>query len=85
MKKLVPILIMLAATLIWYGFKSVKAKTVSETSSGMPATNLTGADLTGANLAGVSLDGVSSAIPPCLMERSIIQVVKINVYNYEMA
>jgi uncharacterized protein YjbI with pentapeptide repeats len=58
MKKLVPIVIMLAATLIWYGFESVKAKTVSETSSDMPATNLTGADLTGANLAGVSLDGV---------------------------
>ena len=58
MKKLVPILIMIVATLIWYGFENVKATTVSEASSDLPATNLTGADLTGANLTGVSLDGV---------------------------
>jgi hypothetical protein len=60
MKKLVLIIIMVAATFFWYGFggKSVTAKTGSETSSDMPPTNFTGADLTGANLGGVSLDGV---------------------------
>jgi uncharacterized protein YjbI with pentapeptide repeats len=60
MKKLFLIIIMVAATFVWYGFegKSVTAKTGSETSSDMPPTNFTGADLTGANLGGVSLDGV---------------------------
>jgi uncharacterized protein YjbI with pentapeptide repeats len=60
MKKLVLIIIVIAATFIWYGFedKSVTATTGNETSSDMPPTNFTGADLTGANLGGVSLDGV---------------------------
>ena len=60
MKKLVLVIIMIAATFVWYGFegKSVTATTESETSSDMPPTNFTGADLTGANLVGVSLGGV---------------------------
>ena len=60
MKKLVLIIIVIAATFVWYGFegKSVTATTESETSSDMPPTNFTKADLTGANLGGVSLDGV---------------------------
>jgi uncharacterized protein YjbI with pentapeptide repeats len=58
MKKFVAIVVIVAATLVWYGFESVKATTVSEPNSDMTATNLTGADLTGANIAGVSLDGV---------------------------
>ena len=60
MKKLVLIIIMVAAAFIWYGFQGqgVKATTGSDTSSGMPPTNFTGADLTGANLGEVSLDGV---------------------------
>jgi hypothetical protein len=60
MNKLVLIIIVLAATFIWYGFegKSVIATTGSEASSDMPPTNFTGADLTVANLGGVSLDGV---------------------------
>jgi uncharacterized protein YjbI with pentapeptide repeats len=60
MKKLVLIIIVIAATFVWYGFegKSVTATTGSETSSDIPPTNFTGADLTGANLTGVSLDGV---------------------------
>ena len=59
MKKLI-LIIMVAATFVWYGFQgeSVKATTGSETSSDMPPTNFTKADLTGANLGGVSLDGV---------------------------
>ena len=60
MKKLVLVIIVIAATFIWYGFQgqNVKATTVSETSSDIPPTNFTGADLTGATLGGVSLDGV---------------------------
>ena len=60
MKKLVLVIIVIAATFVWYGFegKSVTATTESETSSDMPPTNFTGADLTGANLGEVSLDGV---------------------------
>ena len=60
MKKLVLVIIVIAATFVWYGFegKSVTATTESETSSDMPPTNFTGADLTGANLGRVSLDGV---------------------------
>ena len=60
MKKLFLIIIVIAASLFWYGFQgnSVKATAGSKTSSDMPPTNFTGADLTGANLAGVSLDGV---------------------------
>ena len=60
MKKIVLVIIVIAATFVWYGFegKSVKATTGSETSSDMPPTNFTGADLTGANLGRVSLDGV---------------------------
>ena len=60
MKKLVLVIIVVAATFVWYEFngKSVHATTESETSSDMPPTNFTGADLTGANLGGVSLDGV---------------------------
>ena len=60
MKKLVLVIIVIAATFVWYGFegKSVTATTGSETSSDMPPTNFTGADLTGANLGEVSLDGV---------------------------
>ena len=60
MKKLVLVIIVIAATFVWYGFegKSVIAKSGSETSSDMPPTNFTGADLTGAKLGGVSLDGV---------------------------
>jgi hypothetical protein len=60
MKKLVLVIIVIAATFVWYGFegKSVTATTESETSSDMPPTNFTEADLTGAKLGGVSLDGV---------------------------
>ena len=60
MKKLVLIIFVIVATVVWYGFsgKDVKAVTGSETSSDMPPTNFTGADLTGAKLGGVSLDGV---------------------------
>ena len=60
MKKLVLVIIVIAATFVWYGFegKSVTATTKSETSSDMPPTNFTGADLTGVILGGVSLDGV---------------------------
>ena len=60
MKRFVLIIIVVAATFIWYGFQgqSVTAKSGSKISSGMPPTNFTGADLTGANLRGVSLDGV---------------------------
>jgi uncharacterized protein YjbI with pentapeptide repeats len=60
MKKLVLVIIVIAAIFIWYGFKgqSVKAITWSETSSDMPQTNFTGADLIGENLGGVSLNGV---------------------------
>jgi uncharacterized protein YjbI with pentapeptide repeats len=60
MNKLNLIIIMVAATFVWYGFEgqSVTATTGSETSSDMPPTNFTGADLTGAKLGGVSLDGV---------------------------
>ena len=60
MKKLVLVIIVIAATFVWYGFegKSVTAITGIETSSDMPPTNFTGADLTGAKLGGVSLDGV---------------------------
>ena len=60
MKKLVLVIIVIAATFVWYGFegKSVTATTESETSSDMPPTNFTGADLTGANLEGVNVDGV---------------------------
>ena len=60
MKKLVLVIIVIAATFVWYGFEgqSVKATTGSETSSDMPPTNFTRADLKGANLSGVSLDGV---------------------------
>ena len=60
MKKLVLIIIVIAATFVWYGFegKSVTATTESKTSSDMPPTNFTRADLTGAKLGGVSLDGV---------------------------
>ena len=60
MKKLVLIIIIIAATFVWYGFQgnSVKATTGSTISSDMPPTNFTGADLTGANFGGVSLNGV---------------------------
>ena len=60
MKKLVLVIIVIAATFVWYGFegKSVTATTESETSSDMPPTNFTGADLTGAKLGGANLDGV---------------------------
>ena len=60
MKKLVLIIIVIAATFIWYGFQgqSVKAMTGSETNSDMLPTNFTRTDLTGATLEGVSLDGV---------------------------
>ena len=46
MKKTVLIIIVVAATFIWYGFegKSVIATTGSETSADMPPTNFTGAD-----------------------------------------
>ena len=60
MKKFFLVIIVIAATFVWYGFegKSSIAKPGSEISSDMPPTNFTGADLTGANLVGVSLDGV---------------------------
>ena len=60
MKKLVLVIIVIAATFVWYGFegKSSIAKPGSEISSDMSPTNFSGADLTGANLRGVSLDGV---------------------------
>jgi uncharacterized protein YjbI with pentapeptide repeats len=59
MKKSVLVIIVIAATFIWYGFQgqSVQATTGSETSSDMPPTNFTEADFTRANLGGVSLDG----------------------------
>ena len=57
MKKLVLIIIVFAATFIWYGFEgqSVTAITGSETSFDMPPTNFTGADLGEVNLDGVIL------------------------------
>ena len=60
MKKIILVIICIAATFVWYGFeaKSITATTESETSSDIPPTNFTGADLTGAKLGGVSLDGV---------------------------
>ena len=60
MNKLVLVIIVIAATFVWYGFegKSVTATTESETSSDMPPTNFTGANLTGAIFGGVSLDGI---------------------------
>jgi uncharacterized protein YjbI with pentapeptide repeats len=60
MKKVILMIIMVAATFVWYGFegKSITKTTRSETSSDMPPTNFSGADLTGANFNGVSLDGV---------------------------
>ena len=60
MKKLGIVIIVIAATFVWYGFedKSITEKIGSKTSSDNPPTNFTGADLTGANLGGVSLDGV---------------------------
>ena len=60
MRKLLLIITAVAATFLWYGFQgeSIKAETIAENSSNLPATNLTGADLTGANLEGVSLNGV---------------------------
>ena len=62
--------------------KVLKQKLEVKVSSDMPPTNFTGADFTGANLGGVSLRWCdSSATPPCLMEKSTIQVVKIKVYN----
>ena len=60
MKKLVLLIIMVAATFIWYGYEYGIAKTTIriKTDSDLPPTNFSGADLTGANLTGVSLDGV---------------------------
>jgi uncharacterized protein YjbI with pentapeptide repeats len=60
MNKSTLVIIMVAATFIWYGFQgqTVKATTANQNSSNLPPTNLTGAELTGANLAGVSFDGV---------------------------
>ena len=54
MKKLVLVIIVIAATFIWYGFQgqSIKATTGNETSSDMPPINFTRAIL-----GGVSLDG----------------------------
>jgi hypothetical protein len=82
MKRFVLIIIVIAASFIWYGFEnqSVKTTTGSETSSDMPPTNFTRADLTGAKLGGVSLDGVilcNTTMPDGTID---IQVVKINVY-----
>ena len=55
MTRLVSICVLIALSLIWYGFqnKSAEAMKTSQTS-----TDFTGADLTGANLTGVILDGV---------------------------
>ena len=55
MSRLVTIYILIALSLVWYGFqiKSTAAMKTSQT-----ITDFTGANLTGANLSGVSLDGV---------------------------
>jgi uncharacterized protein YjbI with pentapeptide repeats len=55
MTRLVTICILIALSVVWYGFqnKSTAAMKTSQT-----ITDFTGADLTGANLSGVSLDGV---------------------------
>jgi uncharacterized protein YjbI with pentapeptide repeats len=60
MKSIILVILVVASTVIWYGFegKSVTAKKGSEISYDMLPTNFTGADLTGANLEGVSIGGV---------------------------
>ena len=60
MKKLVLLIITVATTFFWCGYKygNVQSQIRSETASDFPPTNFSGADLTGANLTGVSIDGV---------------------------
>ena len=59
-KSLVSLVILIAVSILWYGFKNqgVNTMAVSETSANFSGANLTGANLTGANLTGVILDDV---------------------------
>ena len=60
MKNLVLLIIIVAVTFFWCGYKYGIAKTtiIGEADVNMPPTNFSGADLTGANLTGVRIDGV---------------------------
>ena len=60
MKSLVSIIILIAASIFWYGFQSegVNATEGIESSANLSGANLTGANLTGVKLTGVNLDGV---------------------------
>ena len=60
MKSLVSIIILITASIFWYGFQSegINATVGSETSVNFSGANLTGANLTGVYLTGVILDGV---------------------------
>ena len=57
MKKLILIIIMVAATFVGYGFQGqiFKATTGGVINSDMPATNFTNANLTGADLVNTNL------------------------------
>jgi uncharacterized protein YjbI with pentapeptide repeats len=55
MNRLVSICVLIALSLVWYGFQN---KTAEATKGSETITDFTAADLTGANLAGVNLDGV---------------------------
>ena len=59
-KSLVSLVILIAASIFWYGFQSqrVNATEGSETSANFSGADLTGANLTDVNLTGVILDGV---------------------------
>jgi hypothetical protein len=54
-KRLVSLVILIAVTIFWYGFKS---QGVNATEGSEISANFSGANLTGANLIGVVLDGV---------------------------
>jgi uncharacterized protein YjbI with pentapeptide repeats len=55
MTRLVSICVLIALSLVWYGFQNQRTEAMSTSQT---ITDFTGADLTGANLSGVSLDGV---------------------------
>ena len=59
-KSLVSLVILIAVSIIWYGFQNqgVNATVGSETSANFSGANLTSANLTEINLTGVTLDGV---------------------------
>ena len=59
-KSLVLLVIVIAISILWYGFQSqrVNATEESETSANFSGADLTGANLTDVNLTGVILDGV---------------------------